>query len=198
MHKPFEALFFEEQQRERRMPSPAAVVQVSSRMMQLECASKVPSASFQHSCVCAFLSFLRFRPLATERPNVRPRMAHAEDGGASSRAKGGEEAPCPAATTAVGSPRGMRVPVGSWHEADMTPPLPDDVSCLSYSVSHDGPCVMNEPMCSLQSDFMTGWCVEFFTVPLSTMAVLENVMFFCVGFSTLKATQGHLIAIFGV
>eukprot|EP00903_Cladosiphon_okamuranus_P018610 g17131.t1 len=44
-----------------------------------------------------------------------------------SRAEGGEVVPCPPAAAAVRSPSGMRVPVGSWHEADMTPPLPDDV-----------------------------------------------------------------------
>eukprot|EP00752_Nemacystus_decipiens_P002771 g2589.t1 len=51
--------------------------------------------------------------------------AAADDRGAPSRVEGGEGAPCPLAP--VGTPAGMRVPAGSWHEADMTPPLPDDV-----------------------------------------------------------------------
>lgn len=61
----------------------------------------------------------------------------AEGGGGTSRAENGDGAPCPAAASAaVGAPPGVRLPAGSWHEADMTPPLPDDVSALSIIVSH--------------------------------------------------------------
>ncbi|CAN0135428.1 unnamed protein product [Scytosiphon promiscuus] len=53
--------------------------------------------------------------------------AAVEDGGAPHPSHGGGSSPHPRAGQTGAVSAGRRIPAGSWHEADMTPPLPDDV-----------------------------------------------------------------------
>ncbi|CAN0216954.1 unnamed protein product [Scytosiphon promiscuus] len=69
------------------------------------------------------MAALWLRERATEKTEARS----VEDGGAPHPSHGGGSSSHPRAGQTGAVSAGRRIPAGSWHEADMTPPLPDDV-----------------------------------------------------------------------
>ncbi|CAN0301068.1 unnamed protein product [Scytosiphon promiscuus] len=67
---------------------------------------------------------LWLRERSTEKAEARSAV---EDGGAPHPSHGGGPSPHPRAGQTGAVSAGRRIPAGSWHEADMTPPLPEDV-----------------------------------------------------------------------